>query len=399
MLKKYLSRLSELSDLRLFLARYLVNFIGFVEIVCLPLLFDPGFYTEVELMRQLFLMAPLLILGTHSGYLICLYKERRDLQLSLVTMTVLIGVGISAVVSVTVGSLLPALAVFLMILVAGLEKVLVAQGALIVASIYKAMISAALLGVGLYAYMVKLEVSALTLYSGCVVVGVLLWGGVIWFSADLAGLRAQINLRRSVREFVDLAQHGFLISVQSYILVGYFLFDRFVVNSYYHGHASEYALGFSLSQIIFIAVNTVAFAAQHKVGVRLDEFSLKNYNQMLTTTFILFVVLLGVAVPMVYLFSQVIDGYGSFINSFFLIAIFFGGYYAISAIAVIGFYQGMARKALVVVVFFFLLNAVITWGLIADGYGYYGNLVKSGLLLLLSAAVFDQMIRREFKRR
>jgi hypothetical protein len=349
-------------------------------------------------MRQLFLMAPLFILGAHSGYLICLYKESRDLQLSLMIMTVLIGASVSAVVGVIIGGLLPAVAVFLMILVASLEKVLVAKGKLIVASVYKAIISGVLTLIALCLYLMKLEVSPLALYSGCVVAGVLMWGIVIWFTADLDVLLAQINLRRSVREFFQLARHGFLISVQSYVLVGYFIFDRLIVNSYYNYYSSEYALAFSLSQIILIAINTIAFAAQHKIGVNLNEFSLKIYNQMLATTFILLFVLLGLALPIIYIFGLIVNGYGEFINSFILIAIFFGGYYAISAMAVIGFYKGMAKKALYVLVFFLFFNVIITSVLIEYDYGYYKNLLKSGLLLLLSAVIFDQMIRREFNR-
>jgi hypothetical protein len=398
LLKKYLRRLSELSDLSLFLARYLVNFIGLVEIIFLPLLFDPDIYTNVELIRQLFLMAPLLILGAHSGYLICLYKERRDLQLSLVIMTVLIGAGISVAVSVMVGGLMPAVAVFLIIIVASLEKVLVAKGKLIVASVYKAIISAALIGFALYANQMALDVTAITLYSVCVVVGVLLWICLIWFTADLKELRAQINLKQCVREFLDLARHGFLVSVQSYILVAYFLFDRLVVNSYYKNYSSEYAIGFSLSQIIFIAINTVAFAAQHKVGVRLNKFLLIDYNKMLANTFIILVVLLAFTVPIIYLLGWFITGYGNFVNSFAIISFFFGGYYAVSALAVVGFYQGMARKALYILLFFLILNILVTLGLVQYDLNYYFNLLKSGLLLLISAVVFDQMIRREFDR-
>jgi hypothetical protein len=393
-----LRRLSELSDLSLFLARYLVNFIGLVEIIFLPLLFDPDIYTNVELIRQLFLMAPLLILGAHSGYLICLYKERRDLQLSLVIMTVLIGAGISVAVSVMVGGLMPAVAVFLIIIVASLEKVLVAKGKLIVASVYKAIISAALIGFALYANQMALDVTAITLYSVCVVVGVLLWICLIWFTADLKELRAQINLKQCVREFLDLARHGFLVSVQSYILVAYFLFDRLVVNSYYKNYSSEYAIGFSLSQIIFIAINTVAFAAQHKVGVRLNKFLLIDYNKMLANTFIILVVLLAFTVPIIYLLGWFITGYGNFVNSFAIISFFFGGYYAVSALAVVGFYQGMARKALYILLFFLILNILVTLGLVQYDLNYYFNLLKSGLLLLISAVVFDQMIRREFDR-
>jgi len=226
-----------------------------------------------------------------------------------------------------------------------------------------------------------------------------LWGIVIWFNADLDVLRAQINLRRTTHEFIDLVRHGLLIGVQGYVLVAYFLFDRLIINSYYHDYSSEYALSFSLAQMIFIAVNTVAFAVQHKIGVNLNQFSKKSYNQMLATTFILLAFLLMVTVLMIYLFGWVVNGYGDFINSFVLIAVFFGGYYTISAFAVIGLYKGMASKALFILVMFLILNILITLVFINYNCDYYDNLSKSGLLLLISAVVFDKMIRREFDRR
>jgi hypothetical protein len=58
----------------------------------------------------------------------------------------------------------------------------------------------------------------------------------------------------------------------------------------------------------------------------------------------------------------------------------------------------MARKALYILLFFLILNILVTLGLVQYDLNYYFNLLKSGLLLLISAVVFDQMIRREFDR-
>ena len=132
-----MNRLFQLSDKRLLLTRYLVNLVGLVEIISLPILFSPDFYSQVELSRQLFLLAPLFILGGHSGYLLCFYKENRNLQSSLVVTSSLIGLVVASFVASFVPGFFPAIAAFLVILVTSLEKILVTKGKLFAASVYK----------------------------------------------------------------------------------------------------------------------------------------------------------------------------------------------------------------------------------------------------------------------
>lgn len=347
-------------------------------------------------MRQIFLMIPLFIFGANSGYLYCLYSENKDLQQALISISIIIGLIAALSVNFIINNNMAAIAVFLMILVISLEKVLIAREKMIIASIYKAIISLAMLSIATFLYYKNFKISALTLYSSSITIAITLWIILIisYLEMGLTGWRCTLN--NIFSDFYYLVRKGFILSIQSYILLLYFIFDRHIVINYYNEFNAEYALAFTLSQVIFIAINTFTFTAQQKIGVRFVSFNLEDHNKILSTVFRLFIFLFLVGVVGVYLYSTFISGYGNFIGSFIIMSLLYGGYYSYSTMAIVGFYQGSALASLGVILFFFILNAAASILIIEFNPNYYINLIKSGALLLLSAWVYDLSIRKKY---
>ena len=143
-LKKYISHLSELTDLRLLIVRYFVNFIVLIEILTLPLVLRPEDFTSLEYLKNLMLFAPILLFGVNSGYINRVYKDKLDDRYALILAVTIITLLVFCILSWSLANMLPAIAISLYIIVVGCEKILIADGFLVLASLYKAFYSTGL---------------------------------------------------------------------------------------------------------------------------------------------------------------------------------------------------------------------------------------------------------------
>jgi hypothetical protein len=397
LLKKFLSHLSEVSDLKIIIVRYLVNFVVLLEILFLPILLDPFFYTKIETIRQLFLFAPLVLFGANSGYLYCLYREKQNHQHSLLIFSNIFGFIIGFGIYLIYDSLIIASAIFLMIFVAAMEKILIVKKEFILASIYKAIISSSMLLIAIWINYNNINYSAMLLYSTSVVMAIIIWTYIIHIKLNSSSFLEVINFKKNINNFFHLIRRGFILSIQSYVLIAYFAFDRYVINKIYPEYSAEYALAFNLSQVIFIAINTITFSAQQKIGIKYEEFDFKKHKKMLFIGLKLFTVIFIIGLIGCYVYSVFVNSYGSFIKSFVIMAVLYGGYYIFSTVSIVGFYQGLAFSSLLIILLFCFINVICSWLIINFGGGYYLIILKSGLLLVLSAWVFDLIIRKNYQ--
>ena len=399
MLKKYLNHLSELSDIRLLVVRYAVNFVGFIEILLLPVLLDPGFYTDVEFLRYLMMLAPIFLFGAHSGFLYQFYNNKIDHIKILCLFSFLVSSVIATLIFFITEKILVSIAIFCLILVSPLEKWLVVSGKLILASVYKSFISISMIILGCVSFLYYNGESFTDIYSLSIIIGSLVWGVYLLslVKAPFSSLLDVEGFSSFYQGVIQLVKSGFVINIQSYVLVAYFLFDRFFIGQFYSESEREYALAFSLSQIIFIGLNTIAFSAQRNIGSSIQTYTLENYSRGIKLVFMLFSVLGFVGVCGVFVLNLFIAGYGDFIYSFIITSIFYGAYYAFSSFSVVAFYKNLSFSALFILLVFMILNITLSYLLISYKGGYYLMLFKSGLLLLLSSLVMDKYIRRALK--
>lgn len=399
MFEKFLSRLTELSDLKLFFVRYFVNLIVFVEILLLPIIFDSNFFTEVEVLRQLYMLAPVLILGAHSGYLFLYYKKEEDSRNQLIALCIINGIVGSAFVYWYLNSVIASLALCFFLLTVALEKVLIVENQLVMASTYKSSMSLTALMLAVFVSGYDIQIAALDFYALSAILGIFFWlaylfrrlGGNLLMSNTQVGdesIAAPAAISRLIR-------NGFMLSFQSYLLLIYLVYDRHYISSHYSDeYAAEYSIAFSLCQIVFIAVNTIAFSNQRKFGADFLSLDLSSYNRYIKSSFIFFFLLAAISIPCVYMFSFFVSGYGDFLKSYSILVAILGIFYVFSALSIIAYYQGQSKYMAFAFAFSLVFNIVLSE--IVVGINYYLHLVQSSLILLLAGILIDRAIRRHF---
>jgi hypothetical protein len=389
LLKKYCHHLIELSDFRLFFIRYSVNLILFVEMMLLPFILRPNFYAQMELLRNIFLIAPITLLGAHSGYLLVYYNQHKDYKNALLLFTCTSGLCLSFCVFFIFHNLLASAAVFFVLACNSVEKILIVEGRLIWASVYKSMVSLFMICICLGSVFFSFSLSSIDVYAASTILGI-----SFWLILGFANTPCIFPFKCDWSEIRELISRGFYLNIQTYILLIYFLVDRYFINAVYVDHAAEYAISYSFSQIIFIALNTIAFSAQQKMGLNVNSIGLNGYNKLLRTTVVLYCVLLTISFIAVLCLAPFLSRYGDFKYSFIIISIFVGGYFTISSFSVLAFYKGLASKMMGSILLVSILNIAISYCFMKYSVDYYLNLIKSGFLLVLSALMVDNSIRK-----
>jgi hypothetical protein len=389
---RFLKHLSELSSLRLVALRYAVNAIGVVEIALLPTLLAPAFYAEVETTKQMMLFAPALLFGASTGYLHSLFSRGRDLQGALLLGAAVVGIVGGAGFAYASGSLLAGCAVLLLVMATAVEKILVSVNRLLLGSLYKALVSVSLV-CAVLAITPAGMFSATDLYATAALFGCLAWlGATFWVGA--VRLPAWRTLGRTAADFRELVVSGFALNAQTYLILLYFIIDRMAVAALYPERNAEYAIAYSVSQIMFIFMNTIAFSMQYVAGKNAAGMTVSQYRQMRRTVLTLYGIIFLASIPCVYAFSLFVPQYGNFINSFLLIASLAGVFYALSAISLVGFYLNLSPFALKLMGIALVLNALAIVLTSMLDLGYYANLLRTGAILAGCAFLYDRKIVR-----
>lgn len=390
----FLSRLTSLVDVKFFIVRYCVFFIGFLEIILLPVLLKSGFFAEVEFIKQIFLLVPFLLLGMHSGYLYVYYADKREFHVPLLVTGCLVGFLSFVLLLLYTNNVLVSCAVLSLIMAIVIEKILVSYGSLILASLYKALVSGVLIIGAVFVYVFDLNISSYSFYSLSFVFGFFAWLLLVFLYSNFFATLHRPMLSSLKTDCLRMIKSGFFISLHTFFLIGYLLFDRFVVNTYYSNYSAEYALAFSLSQIVFIGVNAVAYVSQHRIGVGFESMTRFDYMHLVESVWRLFFILFVFGLSVCFVVSHFVSNYGQFVYSYIVISFLFGGYYVYSSISSVGMYRGLASHSLIVFVIVFVINIFVTLMFVYLDVPYYINVVKTGALLLASALCYHLIILR-----
>ncbi|RXI35318.1 hypothetical protein CRU99_13910, partial [Malaciobacter mytili] len=175
--------------------------------------------------------------------------------------------------------------------------------------------------------------------------------------------------------------------IQSYILIGYFLFDRWFILNNYENYITKYSIAFSFSQIVFIALNTIAFTMQKKLGENFKKYTKSEVNNLLKINFyfFLFITLISIFIIYLVIYFEFFPLYGNFLYSFIIISICYGVYYTFSSYNVIALYSGYSKKLLKVLIISIFFSIIISYILVILHFDYYFFIIKSGLILIFTA--------------
>jgi O-antigen/teichoic acid export membrane protein len=397
-LKRYIDLLSELADIKLFFIRYAANFILLVEILYLPYVLSPEIYSSLELLKNGIILVPLVLFGINSGYINLYYRSKKDYRRSLVLISVMISIIVGFFSYIWFNNILLSIALMLYLFIMGVEKVLIVDGRLILASLYKAFFSVVLI-VFIFFVSIVTTKEAESIYLLSIIIGSSVWVliTVRTYIYNIASIQIHDFFNISVfNNYLALVKEGVYISSQSMALIAFFLFDRWFISKYYPDSLNEYSISFSFSQVIFVALNTIAFSMQKTLGEAMGSHRKETICRLLKINSFFFVVLLFGLGWLVHYVAKVnfFGGYGDFFNSFMIISLFYGSYYMLSTYTVIGFYAGYTKLFLVYIVLALVFDVALSYWINYIDIGYYYFLLKSGvILLLLSGVIFLRVLK------
>ncbi|RXI35523.1 hypothetical protein CRU99_13860, partial [Malaciobacter mytili] len=171
-MKKYIKHLSELTNIKLFFVRYIVNFILFIEIIYLPNILEPESYVKIEFYKNVFLVIPILLFGINSGYLNVFYRMNKDLRIELIFLGLILSLFSSVFYYLIYSEIFFAFAVFCFVFVMSIEKTLVVAGYFILASIYKGIFSLILIFLVTF---FNVDDNTFIYYSISIILGTIIW--------------------------------------------------------------------------------------------------------------------------------------------------------------------------------------------------------------------------------
>jgi len=386
-LKKYIKHLSELASIKLFIIRYIVNFIIFLEIIYLPIVLSKESYVQIEYFKNIIAFLPILLLGINSGYINSCYRLNIDKRKELLILGIIISLISSFIVYLFTENIFFSIASFCFVFTMAIEKILVVDGYLILSSVYKAFFSIVLI---LFVSTLDVANSLELYYSLSIIIGFIIWIFFVYLKyKNILSFKIAVKLKSISTAFFNLFKEGFVIAFQSFVLIGYFLFDRWFILNNYPEYIGEYSISFSFAQIVFIALNTIAFSMQKKLGENLHTYTVGKVNNIVKINIIFFVVISIIAFCIIYLviYYNVFKEYGDFLTSFVVILLFYGFYYTLSTYNVIALYSGLSVKLLMLLMIAFLVNILITYMMSLWGMKYIWIIIKSGIILTVSALV------------
>lgn len=396
-LKQYFQRHSRLLDLRAAAARYLINAIGFLEILILPLVLTPTDYAEIERNKQLVAFSPVVLLGAGLGYLKFHFKDESYLNSSSYTFGALISCfGVSVLLLSAGTNPVLVLAISLYIFTSAVEKQLLGCNRLLIAYSYKAFISVALIiGAVLTSYYTSEAVDAGLLYSMAITVALSIWMLLARESVSFPMVANFKSLWGHVCIYFGMIRSGFVLNLLTFIIILHFIFERKVVGDYFSEQLPSYSLAYAFSQIGIVLINAIAYAFQHKFGVTGDQLLPKEYRAYRNAMIFVYVVLLVCSIPVVYIYQQYYGGYDGLLEIYISFYLFSGLYFALSSTSVVALYLGLSKVALVSFLVFLFVNVLLSPHV---GFSYssiFLYLIKSGLLIVGAGVYLDcRIIKR-----
>ncbi len=349
-------------------------------------------FGDIEYMKAFVSLSPYILIGSHSGYIYIKFKENNDYFESLFL------IGLINIVILSIGYViyfnnytyfLPVLSFCLSFI---FEKRLQSQNHLLLSVLYKPIFSIVILGI-VYLEMFRIEDGSINIdktISVSYFLALVLW---IVISFSFVGLKLFPNFETDkrlyffllIKKFIKLIKKGFLINISTIILSGYLFIDRFYVKEYNFEFLPVYSLAFNFAQIVFIGINTLAYSSLVKIGEDLKIINKEYVSDLLKHSFKMFFILLLVSFFFVLGYCLFIKKYDYLIEVYAVISIFLGAYYTISIVTPVLIYFDKMLHSTFFLGLIFFSSLVISEFLVEKQFSWLTILIKSGILLLLSA--------------
>jgi hypothetical protein len=390
LLKKCLDHRLGWVDWRLVLFRLGVNGLGAVEAVIIPLLVTPSIYSSLESAKQACNLFPIFLLGSHLGYLRNKFSDPSECLLkNYINGSLIVSFVSALIIFLITNNFLMATVSIGVIAAATVEKELVTQNKILLASSLKPIISGFVIILASLNFFNNSNQSSKYILT----VG---WGVILWFFLVKNSINYSykdlscINWAGFLKYF-EMIRIGFLSSMCTYIFGGHLMVDRKIVLKYYCNNISGYSLAFSFSQMCSAVVMAIAISYQFEIGSVIKTLNRFQYVKMRNRIVILGLLVVISLSPIVYVYSLIVEGYLGFFSTFLMLSSLNGLYFALSATSIVSIFCDLTGHLFLVYLIAFSFNIAIS-PVFGIDLNYYLYILKSSLILVFSALIVDRLI-------
>lgn len=331
----------QLIRIKFLFSRYCIAAIGLAEAVLLPIVFVSDDYVSIEYFKNIISFAPFLLLGINSGYINQFYANNNDYARTLILATF----GLSAVYGIVVATLFKnhflSLAIISMLIPYGIEKVLVVRGFFLYSILFKGIQSIIVIA-SLLTTCGLMECSGINvqkLYAISVFVGTFIWTVSLPFAI---GCKTNLLYKYfDFSELIKLLKFGWLISLQSAIVLLLFFVDRWLILHHFPESAKAFSFGYTVAFVFIFGINTISFTLQKDLGEHFKNFDYERISRAIKSIFMIYIVgifLLLLSFVAIHLasFDVKYSGYEAYAISIYITV---GLYYSVASTSVLASYN------------------------------------------------------------
>ncbi len=370
------------NKLKLIFYRYFMYSFLAIEVLLLPLFLEKEFYATFEYYKFIIFFIPFLMLGSPSGYIYHKYNHKKEYFNELLLFGFIHCLLILPFLWIFFDNVLFLVLCLLMTISLFVEHKLQTQRMFILALGLKPMIS------------IFLIISFLLIYFNFVdeiTINILfllmLSSFLVWLIISFRKINFEKNQKLKIKNYFLMIKKGFPINAGTLLIMLYFFCDRFIAKEYYNEYLASYSLSYNLIQFILLALSTLAYVNVVDVGEKYSNINLDFFKKKIFHSYKIFFILLLFFIFFILIVSMFYH-FSNLILYSLIMGVLLGNYFTINSLSSIALYLDFFKKIVKMMLYLFILNLVLSYIFIFFKIDYVYYLIKTGILLNLSALYF-----------
>lgn len=360
-----------------------------VEVLLLPLFLEKEIYATFEYYKFIIFFVPFFMLGSPSGYIYYKYNHKEEYFGELLLFGFIHCLLILPFVWIYFNNLLFLMLCLLMTISLFVEHKLQTQKMFILALGLKPVISIFLIFSFFLIYFKFVdEVTINILFL------LMLLSFLTWLFISFKNISFDMNEKLKIKNYFLLIKKGLPINAGTVLIMLFFFCDRFIAKEYYNEYLASYSLSYNLIQFILLALSTLAYVNVVDVGEKCDNINLDFLKEKILHSYKIFFILLLLFIFFILIVSMFYP-FPNLILYSLIMGILLGNYFTINSLSSIALYLDFFREIVKLMLYLFILNLILSYIFIFFKLDYVYILVKTGILLNLSAFYFLYLVKLE----
>lgn len=331
-------------------------FYGFIalEILIMPKLLPSSIYGEFEYAKYLSNTLPLILLGTHSGYMYNRYSKNRDdyTSLFLVGLILLFVTGFFA--SIFLSNWLYLISTLSIGSSFILEKKLLVEKKFTTAILFKPLLSLTFIGsIGVAYYLGNVGKNYFLAMSVAYTFSLILY---LRFADSDWKSRIFIPQKKHIKEYIDLLKVGFTLNLGTIVYTLYLFFDRYYIKTYLNEELAGYSIAFNFAQMVVIGLSSIGLLTSVQLGENSQNLTKKLLNSILKKSTLIFLALgIGGGLGIVF-YEYLIGNYSNLLPLYILVLSINGVFFLLGSVSSVVFYKGNQLSLSLSFLLIFIIN-------------------------------------------